>query len=732
MYINTLHKSLISFSLLLFSSSVVLSQNTEIDSVENELQVYQEKDSTRVNLLNKLGYSYRWGNFDKAVFYLQESYSIADSIGYVKGKARSLSIKGTATAIQTNNKQGSELFLRALELYKNIGLKSGIADTYESIGRFYYMNGDQTRAIEYFHQSLKNNEEINDNGKVFILLNRIGWSYIQTGNYSEAMTYYKRSLNIGDSINDKTTLSHCYSDMAIIYSYQGNYPLSIEYFTKALMVARENADSISMGNAFGNMGPVYDHLENYHKAIECYEKSIIYLNNTNKEATASNLNNLGLVHVELKEYDRAYKYLEDALKTYQEINVKGGEALTLNNIGYVYLMLNDYKAAYPFFMRSKKINMKIDNLRGLCYSYLNISKVFNHQKKYDKAINNALKSIELADSLNLLEYKRDASKLLSEIYKSTDNYRKALEIHQQYKTLNDSLFNKKNIEKITQIEYEYKYKQQLDSANIRELNLTQTVLSTTQELKKSQKSSFIAIIIILIISLISGSIILIMKLRHVNAVNQNILMEQKLLRSQMTPHFIFNSLSVLQGMILNNEKNKSVAYLSEFSKLMRTILENSRHKAVLLSKELSAIDSYMQLQNLDTNPPYDYSLRMAQSLNIDSFKIPPMLIQPFIENAIEHAFVGKKEDKKIAVEISVKDEVLKCIISDNGIGIRSNNHQVKKDKKPLAATITSERLKMLSADFGVQGSVEIQNRESFGEKGTLVTLTIPYKIDSTQ
>jgi len=228
-----------------------------------------------------------------------------------------------------------------------------------------------------------------------------------------------------------------------------------------------------------------------------------------------------------------------------------------------------------------------------------------------------------------------------------------------------------------------------------------------------------------------GGIIFFLKLRHEKAKMQNVVIEQKLLRSQMTPHFIFNSLSVLQGMILNKDEKNAVTYLSKFSKLLRATLENSRHKTVGLSDEISAINDYMTLQNLDVNPPFKYSLDIAQNIDTAIFKIPPMLIQPFIENTIEHAFPNKKEDKQIKVALTYNNGVLKCTIADNGIGITLKNEERGCNKNSLATTITSERLNVLSKDFKTEGSVTVKNRKEFEEQGTLVTLVIPYKIQST-
>ena len=720
----------ISFVFHFFLLFAVQSQDPEANSVKNELHRHHQKDSVRVNLLNQLAFLLRADNYEQATEYLEEAKTVADSLGFVKGKARCLLVLGIVRSIHTNNADGLEYFREALTLYDSIGLKNGIVESYESIGRYFYLKGDQAEAIENYHRSLEVAESIKDHDKIFDLLNRIGWSHIQTSNYPAALDAYKQSLEFVEEVSNQTIISHCYSDMAVIYSHQGNYPLSLEYFNKSLTVARENADSISIGNTYGNMGPVYDHLGDHLKAIDCYEQSILYLGKVSKEATASNLNNLGLAYIELAQYERARDYLKRALETYQELNNQTGIAFVLNNLGFVHLKLTDYETAYPFFERAREMNIKWQSPRGLCFSYLNIARVFTHQQQYEKAIGNALSSIELAGKHGLANYERDAHQLLSELYDKTGNFKKALASHQAFKILSDSLFSKENIEKIAQLESDYKYKLQLDSANVRELELTRTILATTRDLKSSQQNTFIAVTIILIISIISGSIIFTMKLRNVKVLNQNILMEQKLLRSQMTPHFIFNSLSVLQGMILNGESIKSVTYLSEFSRLIRTTLENSRHKLVTLSRELSAIQSYMELQNLDTNPPYNYSLICQSDLNTDIFKVPPMLIQPFVENAVEHAFTGKQEDKKIIVKLTFEDDLLQCTITDNGTGINKVAGQGNKDKSSLATTITSERLQMLSQDLGIAGSLRIQNRSEFGEKGTLVTLLIPYKIDS--
>ena len=290
-----------------------------------------------------------------------------------------------------------------------------------------------------------------------------------------------------------------------------------------------------------------------------------------------------------------------------------------------------------------------------------------------------------------------------------------------------NLLNEENIKKIAAVEYEYKYKKELDNAAERETKLTETVETTSKDLEKSQRNLLLGIITFLAVAIVLGSIIFYLKLRNSKAKTQNIITEQKLLRTQMTPHFIFNSLSVLQGMILNKEESKSVSYLSKFSKLLRITLENSRDKTVLLSKELEAVDNYLSLQNIE-NEAIDFKLNVDNSIDINTIKVPPMLIQPFVENAIEHAFKNQKENNLIEIKVNLVDSKLTCVILDNGMGIDSSERNSNQNKKSLATKITSERLQYLSKDFKMDGSITIEDRSKFNEKGTQVTIEIPFII----
>lgn len=249
--------------------------------------------------------------------------------------------------------------------------------------------------------------------------------------------------------------------------------------------------------------------------------------------------------------------------------------------------------------------------------------------------------------------------------------------------------------------------------------------STSKDLEKSQRNLLLGIIIFLIVAMVLSSIIFFLKLRNSKAKTQNIITEQKLLRTQMTPHFIFNSLSVLQGMILNKEESKSVSYLSKFSKLLRITLENSRDKTVLLSQELEAVKNYLALQHIE-NDKITFQLNADNTIETNKIKVPPMLIQPFVENAIEHAFNKQKENCIIEIKLTLVDSKLICVILDNGIGVDSSERNFNQNKKSLATKITKERLGYLSKDFKMEASIAIEDRSKYDAQGTQVTIEMSY------
>lgn len=704
-------------------------QSPIIDSLKNELSIHPEKDSTRVNILNKLAFAYFRKDLAKTVECLEESKAIADSIGFVKGKAKSLYIRGMAQAVSTKYDKGLVYFEEALQWYKDIDYKQGIDKCYSSMGIYFYKRGEQKLAITYYLKSVQLKEEVGVKKDMAKNLRFIGLGYLELGEYDEALTYYDKALGISKEENDQKSMAESYNSIGNIYSSLGNYPLALEYLNKALFIREQNEDNLGVSRSLNNIGIVYKQLGNYDKAIEYYEKALPISKEVGyKRTTSSILNNLGTLYMNKNNYDKALEHLMEALKLNEAINNKANMAISLNNIGGLHLELDKNSIARQYFERAEKINLETENQRGLCNSYFGIARGYFNQEMYDQALNSVLKSKQIADELQMLTYQRDVAGLLSKIYDKTGKHQNAFLNHQQFKVYNDSIFNKENIEKITQLEYEYKYKQALDSASIRESMLAGMVESTSQDLEKSQRNIFLTIIAFLIVALVLGGFIFYLKLRNEKTKNQKILIEQKLLRSQMTPHFIFNSLSVLQGLILNKEKKNAVFYLSKFSKLLRTILENSRHQIVPLAEELSAINSYIALQNQAVDPPFQYTLTVDSEIDKSALSIPPMLIQPFVENIIEHAFPDKREDKMINIELKREGGKLVCTIADNGVGFDAAEEKTLKDKNSLATSITSERLELLSKEFNTPGSLSVKNRKSFGEQGTLITLVIPYKI----
>lgn len=208
-------------------------------------------------------------------------------------------------------------------------------------------------------------------------------------------------------------------------------------------------------------------------------------------------------------------------------------------------------------------------------------------------------------------------------------------------------------------------------------------------------------------------------------------MSQSLLRSQMNPHFVFNAMSVIQSYIYANDPEKSSRFLVNFSRLMRLILENSPKEMIPLELEFEILDKYLNTQKMRFEDRFTYELNFDEELLFSKALIPPMIAQPFVENAIEHGQLHTVEGGLITVSVKKLDNLLEIIVQDNGVG-RKKASKTKKIKghKSMAIDITRERIAILNRKYKVNGLVEITDAMT-NERGTKVRILLPLKFDVT-
>jgi len=206
-------------------------------------------------------------------------------------------------------------------------------------------------------------------------------------------------------------------------------------------------------------------------------------------------------------------------------------------------------------------------------------------------------------------------------------------------------------------------------------------------------------------------------------------LERRLLRSQMDPHFIFNALGNIQSMILQKDTIPAVTYLNKFAKFTRKVLEQTRKETISLEEEISTLQNYIELQRLRLNNSFDYTISCGESVENDSH-IPPLLIQPFVENAVEHGLKPLQNDTKGLLEIYFEQDNesqnLICTIKDNGIGLAASRKlKLKDNHQSLSTIITDERLSKMQKENPHAGFQVLERDSATDGHGCIVILNIP-------
>jgi len=517
---------------------------------------------------------------------------------------------------------------------------------------------------------LNKKEEIKElNLRDYFLLAK---SYARIRSFSNGYTLANKMIALSVEKKDTLNLLKAYNIKAENIVDLNNV-LEGVFFCDSIIPQFRKKDSIELQKLCFKCGILYYYNKEHKKAYESYNKI------KKKEYKKLKLftHNYALILMGLEKWDEALLYQKKALKD-APANKKGD---TFSNIGLALVKQERWKEA-EIYLDSAKLFFSADttstfgNYKILHENYLLL---YKGQKKVDKAI----KSLE------------------------------------QIRILDKDIFRENLNEEVEAIK----------NSDKRERILKKRVTTVDNKLATSEKQKLWGAVILLSIIVTLLTMLFLYTYKNIKTKHENVLTEQKLLRSQMTPHFIFNSLSVLQGMILNKEDKKAVRYLSTFSKLLRLILECSREKLVTLEEELAAIQNYVDLQNLGAKKNFKYTVNLSQNVQNNSFLVPPMLIQPFVENTIIHGFKEAILNPKITIEMDFIDKKLICLIKDNGIGVNKTKVKTSSNKKSLATKITLERLKIISREFKVDSNLEIKDRSLFNEEGTQVKLTLPYKIE---
>jgi tetratricopeptide (TPR) repeat protein len=572
-----------------------------------------------------------------------------------------------------------------------------------------------------------------------------------------------KAIKVAEKEQTDSLLALAFKTQGINYYYLGEYDSSMVYYNKAVAKFDQLDNMIQVGKTLGNIGMIYKRRDEYAKALEYYLEEIEVFSEINHTAGLTSIYlNMGNISVSMNNFQRAEDYYNSGLKLAEETDNVVDQINALNNLGVIYEMQDKLKKALKSYEKSLKSVLNLGNSSVESKLYLNIGIIYRRTEAFDKADAYIKKSYDIrklrGDYEELLgvynemfelafakkEYKKaeqfigtmqdltkinkdqswsgDLSVASYKLYKEIGNYKLALNFYEEYKEIKDSIQSAFNKEKYNDLMVKY------DMGQTKQKMELMTQETRIRDLELGKKNAWlVAMIVIMLLGVIA--IIVSFRINKLKAEHKLMSLDQKVLLSQMNPHFLFNALTAVQSLVLDNESDKANLYLSELGTLVRNILEDSREEHISLRKELNTLEKYIDLQKLRFDFPLEFRFEIDERIDLDELNIPPMLTQPFIENALVHANLQQVENPEILIKLeSVDDNFIAFSIQDNGIGIQEGKKQsLMKDKKSLAMQIARDRIQIYNYKSKHQMKLDVVDLKHIDKdtQGTLVRFTIP-------
>ena len=611
----------------------------------------------------------------------------------------------------SNPQQALDLVESALGLAYEKNNFRGEAYCHNTLGAIHYQLNQYKLSVDHYKKAVSIFEDIKDEQGRYNSFKYLGMAYDAMDSVYQALNIYEKFKNQAARSENEADVVNAKNRMARIFYNQGKFVESEKNYLDVLTWQLAQKDSAGMIDTYNHLGSVYTRLGIENKAIN-YFNLAEGLATSNEDANSLNqsLDNLSGfyrnqndVSNELKTRKRALSY--NSSKGYTQ------QAQTSNfQIGELYLLQNQCAAAIPYLKNSINLAEEIGILK----------------------VQGDLFQKENKDEIKVLQTKEQAYEALADAYEGLGKYDSALTVYKKSKIIADSVQNLK----IKVLQDSQQLAEQLIARNekINDLIREQELRAIKDKTERDAQNAKLKQQQIIIYSLLGGLLLLLVSGFFIFRSYQgrrkaNQLLMLKSLRSQMNPHFIFNSLNSINSFIARHDERAANKYLSEFSRLMRTVLENSQEDFVPLATEVDVIRRYLNLEHFRFDDKFDFEFKIDPAIPIESIEIPPMLVQPYIENAIWHGLRYKEEKGFLKVGFNQLDGVLQVLIEDNGIGrLRSQELKTKHQQKQSSTGLrnTAERLSIINSLYQKELTVAITDLyPDQKETGTHVEIRIP-------
>lgn len=563
----------------------------------------------------------------------------------------------------------------------------------------------------------------------------LGNAGIIEGNYAEALLNFQNAQIVfekelqGKSTNElelKNGLARAYGSMGIVFSEQNSYAKALQNHLKAVKLYEETGQELKVAQVCNNIGVVYLSQHQEFKALDYFLKCF-KIQEKNKRSSGITATNIAKIYLKQNNYPEALKYFQLAQKSFKKYPDARGLGELLTHFGRYYQKQNKNVEAVSSFEKALNEFNKIDDKFGSSDTYYYLGAFYLEQKDYQKALQNTKKALALAQELELLELTQNAELALSAIYEKLGQTSESLKHFKLYAAAKDSLQSQENVRQMVQTEMNYEFDKK-ESLLQKEQEKKEIVFE--EQIKRHRLEIIFSILFVI---LLFGIVFLIynrLQLKKNLTLQKELAeYEQKALHLQMNPHFVFNCLGSISSFIVQNGTDSAIKYLAKFSKLMRLTLEYSKEALIPIDKEIESLQNYLELEQLRFNQVFDFSIAKSAAIE-DDLALPPLLLQPFVENAIIHGLIPKQEKGKIDISFELEGENLLCSIIDNGVGLEASQklkEQSVSIHKSMALDITKKRLEMMETTTQKKSFVTIDEMvdENGIVKGTKVVLHLP-------